>query len=94
MTEGSVEIREAFATGQFQRGRRLWSEYMGRLADAIQAGQGTEQMLADAGELLEWCRLGAKAFCARGIAEVNQAHVAQVYQGSTVSSARLFRTRL
>jgi hypothetical protein len=90
--QDSLAIREAFATGEFAAGEKLWREYMDRLEAEIRAGRASVQALAEAGELLEWCRLGAKANCARALGALNQAHVAHVYRTESVESVRCGRT--
>jgi hypothetical protein len=83
-------IRQAFASRQFEKGRRLWTEYAEELRAAIEEGSATSTMMADAERLLEWARLVVKCFRAHAQARLNRAHVAATY---ACAPARVSRIR-
>jgi hypothetical protein len=56
-------IRNAIACREFEKARKLWSEYMASLHDQLRRGALTRAQLEEAGELKEWCRVAL--LCAR-----------------------------
>jgi hypothetical protein len=75
-------IREAFASGEFAKGQRLWSQFAADLRVAIEEGLATPAAMADAARLLEWARLVVKCFRAHGQARLDGARVAATYAGA------------
>ena len=72
-------IREAVASGEFERAQRLWTGYMAILSDEVRQGSFRESRLTEASELLEWSR--RVVLCARAHAQdqLNSLHVAEQY---------------
>jgi hypothetical protein len=86
-------IRKAFASREFEKGRRLWTQYAEELRAAIEEGSATPAMMADAGRLLEWARLVVKCFRSHAQARLNRASVAATYAGAPPRVSR-FRASL
>ena len=82
-------IRKAFAAREFEKGRRLWTQYAEELRAAIEEGSATPAAMADAGRLLEWARLVVKCFRAHGQARLNRARVAATYAGAPARVSRV-----
>jgi hypothetical protein len=82
-------IREAFASGEFGKGQRLWSQYAEELRVAIEEGSATPAAMAGPGRLLEWARLVVKSFRAHGQARLNEARVAETYAGAAAGVSRV-----
>ena len=62
-------IREAVASGEFDRAEQLWTDYMARCHEDLRRGSFSATKLAEAGELLEWSR--RVVLCARAHAQDN-----------------------
>jgi hypothetical protein len=82
-------IRKAFASGEFEKAQRLWSQYAEGLRAAIEEGSATPAAMADAARLLEWARLVVKCFRAHGQARLNGARVAAAYAGAPAGVSRV-----
>jgi hypothetical protein len=82
-------IRKAFASGEFDKGRRLWSQYAGELRAAIERGSATPAAMARAAQLLEWARLVVKSFRAHAQARLDGARVAATYAGAPARVPRI-----
>jgi len=93
MSEAARAIRDAIALGEFGKARKLWDGYAKRLEASISAGSASEDMLAEARETVEWCRLAVKAQTVQAANLVSSARVAQIY-GTVprVRRSRLVRT--
>ncbi|MGA3098084.1 MAG: hypothetical protein ABSF25_16640 [Bryobacteraceae bacterium] len=81
-------IRKAFASREFEKGRRLWTQYAEGLRAAIEEGSATPAMMADAGRLLEWARLVVKCFRSHAQARLNRTYVAAAYAGAPAHASR------
>jgi hypothetical protein len=49
-------IRQAVASGEFQRATLLWNEYIAGILGEIARGDCTHDRMAEAGDLLDWSR--------------------------------------
>lgn len=56
-------IREAVASGEFQRAQRLWAEYMAQLHEEVRQGSFSTIQLEQVRNLMEWSR--GVVLCAR-----------------------------
>ncbi len=84
-------IRRAFASGEFAKAQRLWTEYAGELHQAILEGSATEAMLSETRELIDWSRLVVRAFRARAVDRLNGARLTQIYSYSAPEPHRVVR---
>jgi hypothetical protein len=50
-------IRQAIACREYERAKRLWTEYMDGLRGELRRGALTQAQMDEAGELLEWARV-------------------------------------
>ena len=82
-------IRKAFASGEFAKGRRLWTQYAEELRAAIEERSATPTAMADAGRLLEWARLVVKCFRAHAQARLSHARVAAAYADAPARVSRV-----
>jgi hypothetical protein len=69
-------IRQAIACREYEKARRLWTEYMDRLRCALARGKLTSAQMEEAGELFEWARVAM--LC-------QQAHIRQSLRGLQVA---------
>jgi len=81
-------IREAVASGEFERARQLWNTYMVQLQDEVRRGSFSAIQLEQVHSLAEWCR--GVAWCARLHAQdrLNSLLVAAEYGNPPSSPAR------
>ena len=49
-------VRRAVASGEFNRARRLWEEYVAQCRDRIRQGADPKGTLEEARQLMVWCR--------------------------------------
>jgi hypothetical protein len=56
-------IREAVASGEFQKALLLWNEYVGELQEEFQQHRLSAAHMKEMGALVEWCR--GVVLCAR-----------------------------
>ena len=82
-------IRKAFASGEFEKAQRLWSQYAEGLRAAIEEGSATPAAMAEAARLLEWARLVVKCFRAHGQARLNGVRVATAYAAAPARASRV-----
>jgi hypothetical protein len=75
-------IREAFASSEYAKARRLWDEHAAALEASIRGGSATQAMLTEAGELVECARLMAKVRRSDARAELGEARAAVAYAGA------------
>jgi len=83
-------IRQAVASGEFERARQLWEAYMLQLEAQVRQGSFTAIQLAQVRDLVEWSR--GVALCARQHAQdrLNSLLIAAEYgnpPSSTISGA-------
>jgi hypothetical protein len=72
-------IRQAVASGEFQRATLLWNEYAARIREEIARGICTEARMAEAGELVEWSRRVVLCDRARAQGQLTTIWVASQY---------------
>jgi hypothetical protein len=73
-------IRKAFASEEFAKAQRLWSEYAVQLQRRIAAGTATPAMLSETRELIDWSTRVVKALQAHTAAQLKSLHLASRYQ--------------
>jgi hypothetical protein len=87
-------IRQAVASGEFQRAALLWNEYAAGIREEIGRGTCTQARMAEAGELLEWsCGV---ALCERAHArsQLDTIWVASQYGPADSPTPSCFRASL
>lgn len=95
MDAGSTAaIREAIAREDYAGAQQLWNEYAGELRQAVLDGVATSARLAEARALIEWARISIKALRAHAADRLGCLHAAQVYGGTTKSSAPFLQVRI
>ncbi|HLK69757.1 MAG TPA: hypothetical protein VKU19_40285 [Bryobacteraceae bacterium] len=72
-------IRQAIASGEFQRATLLWNEYAAGIREEIARGACTPDRMAEAGELLRWSSDFVMCERARAQAELDTIWVAARY---------------
>ena len=84
----ATEVRNAVASGDFERAHGLWDEYVTYLQDELRRGSLTRAQLEEARELFEWARL--TVLCARAHIQhrLNTLRVAEAYGEPLPSEAR------
>jgi hypothetical protein len=75
-------IRAAFASGEFDKAQRLWSEYAANLHEAILNRTANVAMLSQARELIDWASLTVNTLRAHTTDQLNAIHVARSYDWS------------
>jgi len=87
-------IRDAMASGEYQRAHLLWNEYATQLLEDARRGQLSEARFREAGELVKWSR--RVVLCARAQAQnrIRSFQVAQEYTAQTPTQPRFLQTRL
>jgi hypothetical protein len=82
VSAGPEPIRQAVASGEFQKALTLWEEHARRLLQELRSGTFTSEKLAETRDLVEWCR--TTALCARSHAQarLNRVRAAQQYCAS------------
>ena len=73
-------IRTAFASGEFAKAQRLWSEYAGQLQRTIGAGTATAALLSETRELIDWSALVVKVHQAHAANQLKGLYLAGMYQ--------------
>jgi hypothetical protein len=93
--QSTNSIREAVASGEFDRATILWNEYATRIREEIRRGTCTAGRMAEAGELVRWSRQVVLCDRARAQAQLNTIWVASRY-GPAVDppSPSCFRAKL
>ena len=61
--EQEKAFRDAIASGEYSKARKLWTEYMAHLRAELRRGALTPEQFGRAGKLLEWARV--TVLCAR-----------------------------
>jgi hypothetical protein len=81
-------IREAVASGEFQRAQQLWNAYVFQLQEQLRCGSFSALQLGQVRDLVEWSR--SVALCARQHAQdrINSLLVAAEYGNPPASPAR------
>ena len=89
-----THIREAVASGEFNRAQQLWGAYMIQLEDELSQGSFTETKLAQVRELMEWSR--SAALCARRHAQdrLNSLLIAAEYVNPPLKVQRIVQVNL
>ncbi len=72
-------IRLAVSSGEFRKALALWEDHARQLREEIRSGTFTKQKLAEARELVEWCRITALCAKAHAQARLHQIAVARKY---------------
>ena len=87
----TLPIREAVASGEFERALVLWGDCAARLQEELRDGSFNEARLMEARDLVESTRL--ETLCARAHAQdqLNLIHSAQQYVHANESAPALFR---
>jgi hypothetical protein len=85
-------IRRAVASGEFRKALALWEDHARQLRQEIRNRTLTKEKLAEARELVEWCRV--TALCARSHAQsrLNQIAAARRYGPSVRRVSRISAT--
>jgi len=81
-------IREAVASGEFERAQELWNTYVVQLQEELQRGAFSSRQLEEVRRLMDWCR--GVALCTRLHAQdrLNSLLVAAEYGNPPSSPAR------
>ena len=79
MNHLAERIRDAFASDEFVKGQRLWTDYAGQLQEAITAGTASKDMLSEARQLIDWCALRVKVHKAHAAGQFTQLYLAGRY---------------
>jgi hypothetical protein len=91
-------IRQAVASGEFQKAQLLWNGYAALLREELPKGSVSAARLAEVRELVEWSR--RVVLCARAHAQSRldlmraSMRVAQVYRHPRSRQAAIIRTSL
>ena len=87
-------IRQAVASGEFQKAQLLWDGYAALLCEELRHGSVPEARLAEARELVEWTR--RVVMCARAHAQsrLDSMLVAQTYVHPGSRQAGIIQTNL
>ena len=86
-------IRQAVASGEFRKALALWEDHARQLREEIRSGRSSSAKLAEARDLVEWCRI--TALCAKGHAQaqLNRIGVAARYETQRVAPASRLSAR-
>ena len=87
-------IRQAVASGEFQKAQLLWNGYAARLCEELRNGPVSEARLVEVRELVEWSR--RVVLCARAHAQsrLDSMLVAQTYVHPGSRQAGIIQTNL
>ncbi|MGA2269373.1 MAG: hypothetical protein ABSH44_12960 [Bryobacteraceae bacterium] len=87
-------IRQAVASGEFQKALLLWNGYAALLREELLKGSFTAARLAETRDLVEWSR--RVVLCARAHAQgrISSMRVAQAYIHPRSQSAAIIQTIL
>jgi hypothetical protein len=72
-------IRRAVASGEFRKALALWQDHARQLRQEIRSGTFSKEKLAEARELVEWCRVTALCTRSHAQARLNQIAAARRY---------------
>jgi hypothetical protein len=75
-------IRQAVASGEFQRALPLWNEYAALLRQELSCGRLSATEFVTAGQLVAWSRQVALCARAQALDSLNSLHVAEQYDGA------------
>jgi hypothetical protein len=87
-------IRQAVASGEFQKALLLWNGYAALLREELRNGSLTDARLADVRELVEWSRLVVLCGRAHTQSRLDSMRVAQTYDQSRSEPAAIIQTSL
>ena len=91
----AAPIREAVASGEFQRAECLWKEYVSGLREELERGALTEAALEEMRELVEWSRVTLLCSRAHAQGRLGGLHIAGAYRNAPESCLpRLVHARL
>jgi len=76
---GPEPIRRAVASGEFLKALALWQEHARQLRQEVRNGTLTREKLAEARDLVEWCRVTALCARSHAQAQLNRIGAARQY---------------
>ena len=87
-------MRAAFASGEFARDRKLWSEWAGQVEAAIRGRSASRDTLAQMRALIDWARPVTLSFRALAADRPDSVHAAAAYSCCPARPASSLRATL